>query len=91
MFSRYVKHHDNVEFLLKFLLTQGLNDRDVFSLLQQWKIRFNCLVVLSMVFKDKHDFFVDKKPFTVKLIELLIIHSKDKANKIGVFSSQVFK
>jgi hypothetical protein len=42
-----------------------------------------------MVMEQKHLFLAEKKIFSVKLIEALIFHTKDKAGKIGILSAQV--
>lgn len=43
-----------------------------------------------MIIEQKYLFIVEKKNFTVKIIESLIFHTKDKASKIGILSAQVY-
>jgi hypothetical protein len=44
---------------------------------------------LRLVLEEKNDFFIEKINYTKKLIDTLVIHSKDVSQKISAYATHV--
>jgi hypothetical protein len=54
-------------------------------------MRYSCIVLLNLIIKEKKEFFTDKLNYTKKLIEVLVLHSKDNSEKVSSISIEVYK
>lgn len=53
-------------------------------------MRYSCIVLLNFIIKEKKEFFTDKLNYTKKLIEVLVLHSKDNSEKVSSISIEVY-
>jgi hypothetical protein len=52
-------------------------------------MRYSCIVLLNLITKEKKEFFTDKLNYTKKIIEVLVIHSKDNSEKVSSCAIEV--
>lgn len=74
--SRLIEQDENIEFLIRFLLVEGIESND-------FNLKLNSITVMKMLFECNFSFFLNKPNYSRKIISSLIYHSHDKSDKIS--------
>ena len=82
--SNLIKQDENIEFVVRFLLLEGLESNDFI-------LKFNSVLALKLLFEQNYNFFCNKVNYTRKIISSLIYHSHDKSDRLSCLAIENLK